>query len=237
MPSLTGQHQEYLVAATMAYKDSSRKDDMMTSMVATLDDAVIENIALYYALQQPQRSTASGDGDPAAGAEAAAACAGCHGEVGNSAKPDTPGLAGQDALYLAKAVNSYADGKRDHETMKSLVVDLSDADIENLSAFYVAQEPEAPAVRKPLTTAEWAQRCDRCHGIDGNSMDPLMPSLAGQREDYLAKAMRAYKEGNRTNPMMDAMSQALSDTEINNIGAYYAGKQHKAVVFVQVPCQ
>jgi len=121
--------------------------------------------------------------------------------------------------------------------MKSLVADLSDADIQNLSVFYAAQEPKAPAVRKPLTTAEWAQRCDRCHGIDGNSIDPLMPALAGQREDYLAKALRAYKEGARTNPMMDAMSQALSETEINNLAAHYASKQSKTIVFVQAPCQ
>ena len=237
MPSLTGQHQEYLVAATMAYKDSSRKDDTMTAIVASLGDAVIEKIALYYALQQPKRTATAGEGDPAAGATAAEACAGCHGEDGNSAKPDTPGLAGQDVQYLANSLKSYTDGKRDHATMKSLVAGLSDADIQNLSVFYAAQEPKAPAVRKPLTTAEWAQRCDRCHGIDGNSIDPLMPALAGQREDYLAKALRAYKEGARTNPMMDAMSQALSETEINNLAAHYASKQSKTIVFVQAPCQ
>ncbi len=237
MPSLTGQHTKYLVAATKAYKDSNRKDNMMRSMVASLGDADIEKIALYYALQQPARTAAPGGGDPAAGKAAAAACSGCHGDDGNSAKPDTPSLAGQDGQYLAKATKSYADGKRDHATMKSLVAALSNADIDNLSAFYASQEPKAPAVRKPLTTAEWAQRCDRCHGIDGNSIDPLMPALAGQRKDYLGKALRAYKEGTRKNPMMDAMSQVLSEKEINNLVAYYAGKQPKAVVFVQVPCK
>jgi cytochrome c553 len=237
MPRLTGQHTTYLAAATKAYQDASRKDNMMKSMVVSLGDADIEKIALYYALQQPKRTAVPGGGDPAAGKAAAAACSGCHGDDGNSAKPDTPSLAGQDAQYLVKATKSYVDSNRDNATMKSLVAALSNADIENLAAFYASQEPKAPAVRKPLTTAEWAQRCNRCHGIDGNSVDPLMPALAGQREDYLAKALRAYKEGTRKNPMMDAMSQVLSETEIDNLVAYYAGKQRKAVIFVHLPCK
>ncbi|MDH3673633.1 MAG: c-type cytochrome [Gammaproteobacteria bacterium] len=237
MPRLTGLHTTYLAAATKAYQDASRKDNTMKSMVASLADADIEKIALYYALQQPTRTAVVGDGDPAAGKAAAAACSGCHGDVGNSPKPDTPSLAGQDAQYLAKATKSYVDGNRDNATMKSLVADLSDADIQNLAAFYASQEPIAPAVHKPLTTAQWAQRCDRCHGPDGNSVDPLLPALAGQREDYLAKSLRAYRERTRKDPMMDAMSKALSETDIDNLVAHYAGKKRKTVIFVHVPCK
>ena len=49
---------------------------------------------------------------------------------------------------------------------------LNDTAIKNLAAFYAAQEPQAPNVRKPLTTPQWAERCDRCHGVNGNSTDP-----------------------------------------------------------------
>jgi cytochrome c553 len=43
--------------------------------------------------------------------------------------------------------------------------------------------------RTPLTTAEWIERCERCHGIDGNSTDPRFPMLAGQEKTYLASAL------------------------------------------------
>jgi cytochrome c553 len=236
MPSLTRQHPQYLVTAIKAYRDTGRTDDMMRPMVASLSKADIENIALYYALQEPERAATPAPGDRAAGQTAAAACSGCHGEDGNSANPDTPSLAGQDAQYLANAIKSYKDGARDHAMMRATVVSLSNADIDNLSAFYSSQEPKARAVRKPLTAAAWAQRCDRCHGVDGNSIDLRFPALAGQREDYLAKALRKYQSGARTSPMMHAMSDVLRETEISNIAAYYARKQPKAVIFVRVPC-
>ncbi|MFQ5755312.1 MAG: c-type cytochrome [Acidiferrobacterales bacterium] len=236
LPSLTGQYPRYLVAAIKAYKGAGREDDAMNSMVAPLRNADIENIALYYALQKPERAATPATGDPAAAKVSAATCAGCHGEDGNSTDPATPSLAGQDAQYLAKAMRSYKDGTRDHAAMKSTVASLTGTDIDNLSAFYASQEPKAPVVRKPLTTSQWTQRCDRCHGIAGNSIDPRFPALAGQRKDYLVTALKNYRSGERTSPMMHAMSDVLSDTEIDNVAAYYARKQPKAVIFIKVPC-
>ncbi|MDX1488181.1 MAG: c-type cytochrome, partial [Acidiferrobacterales bacterium] len=185
VPNLTGQHPQYLVAAMKAYKSGGRTDVTMKSLVASLSDASVEKIALYYALQVPKRTATPAVGNATAGQAAAAGCAGCHGNDGNSTDPKTPSLAGQDAQYLGMAAVSYSKGKRDHATMKSIVDPLSKADIDNVSAFYAAQKPKAPAVRKPLKVAEWAQRCDRCHGNDGNSTDPSIPVLAGQHERYL----------------------------------------------------
>ena len=237
MPSLAGQHPEYLVAAMKAYKGTGRTDATMKSLVASLSDEAIKKIALYYALQTPKRAATPAAGNATAGEAAAAACAGCHGTDGNSADPKTPSLAGKDAQYLAMAAKSYSTGKRDHATMKSIVEPLSKADIDNVSAFYATQKPKAPAVRKPLTVAQWAQRCDRCHGIDGNSTDPSVPVLAGQHERYLVKALNEYRTKARTSPAMLAMSQALSETDVDNLAAYYAHKQPKAIVFVKIPCK
>jgi cytochrome c553 len=237
MPSLAGQHPEYLVAAIKAYKGVGRTDATMKALVASLSDADIPKIALYYALQAPKRTATPAAGNAAAGEAAAAACAGCHGTDGNSADPKTPSLAGRDAQYLAMAVKSYSTGKRDNSTMKSIADPLSKADIDNVSAFYAAQKPKAPVVRKPLTAAAWALRCDRCHGIDGNSTDPSIPVLAGQHERYLVKALNEYRTKARTSPAMLAMSQALSETDADNLAAYYAHKQPKAIVFVKVPCK
>ena len=89
-----------------------------------------------------------------------------------------PSLAGQDAQYLADAFRAYKDGSRSDETMKGLAAALDDNAIKNLSAFYASLQPQQPDVRKPLTTEEWTQRCDRCHGLNGNSTDPRAPALA-----------------------------------------------------------
>ncbi|NIO38772.1 MAG: hypothetical protein GTO41_00360 [Burkholderiales bacterium] len=204
--------------------------------MGSLSDSAIEKIALYYALQVPKRTTTPAAGNATAGQAAAAACAGCHGTDGNSTDPKTPSLAGKDPQFLAVATESYRNGKRDHATMKSIVDPLSKADIDNVSAFYATQTPKAPAVRKPLKTAEWAQRCDRCHGVDGNSTDPSVPMLAGQHEAYLVSALNKYRTGARPKPAMLAMSKALTETDVSNLAAYYARKQPRAVVFVKTPC-
>ena len=69
--------------------------------------------------------------------------------------------------------------------MKAPAAALDERTVKDLAAYYAAQEPQAPEVRKPLTLAEWAERCDRCHGVNGNSTEPLMPALAAQRADWL----------------------------------------------------
>ena len=139
-------------------------------------------------------------GDKAAGATAGAACAGCHGADGVSGNPANPSLAGQDATYLASALQAYKQGTRSDETMKGLAASLDDSAVKNVSAFYASQEPKQPNVRKPLTAEEWAQRCDRCHGVNGNSADPRVPALAAQRLDYLEKVLQDYRTGVRKSP-------------------------------------
>lgn len=65
--------------------------------------------------------------------------------------------------------------------------------------------------------------CVACHGQDGNTpAAPGYPKLAGQYSDYLAKAMRDYQTGARKNPIMGAIAQPLSKTDIENVSAYFA---------------
>jgi cytochrome c553 len=232
MPSLVGLDPKFLVAAMKAYKSGQRKNDMMKSMLASVTDATMNNIALYYGLQKPARAQTSAAGDKAAGATAAAACAGCHGADGVSGNPATPSLAGQDATYLASALQAYKQGTRSDETMKGLAASLDDSAVKNVAAFYAGQEPKPPNVRKPLTAEEWAQRCDRCHGVNGNSADPRLPALAAQRLDYLEKVLQDYRTGARKSPQMAAMSDVLTDQDITNIAAHYARQKARGVVFV-----
>ena len=236
-PSLVGLDPKYLVAAMKGYKSGQRKDDVMKSMVSAVSDVDLSNIALYYALQKPARAPTPAAGDQAAGKAAAAACAGCHGDKGVSGNPATPSLAGQDAQYVAAALRAYKDGARSDETMKGLAASLDEAAVKNLAAFYANQQPQATNVRKPLTTVEWTQRCDRCHGVNGNSTDPRLPALAAQRVDYLEKTLHAYRTGERKSPQMAAMSDVLTEGEVESLAAHYARQKARAVVYVAVPAK
>ncbi len=236
MPSLTAQHPDYFVASMQAYQSGARTHNMMQMLVASLDDAAISDMGLFYALQEPAAAT-GGAGDVEAGRVAAQACASCHGDTGNASAPDMPTLAGQDATYLARSSKMYIDGQREHTGMTSAMAGFDDTDIANMAAFYASQTPVPRPVRKPLTTVEWLERCSRCHGQDGNSTDPRQALLAGQNAAYLERVLRAYANGGRSDSIMHAMADPLSDKDIRRIASYYAARDASAVVYVDLPCE
>ena len=209
----------------------------MKAMLASVNETAMNNVALFYALQKPARAKTPAAGDPAAGKAASGSCGGCHGEDGVSGSPATPSLAGQDAQYVAVALIAYKDGSRVNDTMKGLVASLDDKGMKNLAAYFAAQEPKAPSVRKPLSTAEWVERCNRCHGVNGNSTDPRFPMLASQRVEYLQKALLDYKAQTRKSVEMHAMSGGLSEDDIDNLAAFYAHEKARAVLFVPLPAK
>lgn len=74
--------------------------------------------------------------DIQAGREKSAACAVCHGANGMGLAPDVPHLAAQPAIYLAAQLKAFRGGARKHEVMAVMAKPLSDADIDNLAAWY-----------------------------------------------------------------------------------------------------
>ncbi len=64
--------------------------------------------------------------------------------------------------------------------------------------------------------------CVACHGADGNSVNPLWPKIAGQHEQYLARHLAMFKNGERKGPVMAGMVAGLNEQDIQNIAAYYA---------------
>lgn len=74
--------------------------------------------------------------DIAAGQAKAAMCAGCHGANGISAVAIYPNLKGQQAAYTVKQLKAFKDGSRQDPTMKGMAAMLSDADIDNIAAYY-----------------------------------------------------------------------------------------------------
>ncbi len=69
--------------------------------------------------------------------------------------------------------------------------------------------------------------CGACHGADGNSVNPLWPSLAGQQAAYMVKQLKAFKAGTRKDPLMSSQAATLSDSDMENLAAFYASQKHK----------
>ena len=112
---------------------------------------------------------------------------------------------------------------------------LDERAMKDIAAFYAAQPPQPLNVRRPLTTAEWTERCDRCHGPNGNSTDPLMPRLSAQRADWLEQVLRTYRTGVRKSTAMAAMTAVMSETDAQDVAAHYARQTARAVTYVVVP--
>jgi cytochrome c553 len=236
MPSLTAQHSGYFFDSMKAYQQGERTHSMMQMLVAALDDDTIRGMGVYYAMQEPRAKPAAGAGDSVAGRLLAEACASCHGADGNAPGADMPTLAGQDPIYLVKAMQDYLNGQREHGPMQSAMQGLDEQQIKDMAAFYVSQTPIARRVRPPLTAAQWLERCDRCHGVGGNSTDPRYARLSGQNEQYLVSVLEDYADGERSDSIMHAMSEPLSAGIVARLATYYAAQEPRSVVYFELPC-
>lgn len=70
-----------------------------------------------------------------------------------------------------------------------------------------------------------SQMCQACHGPDGNSTNPAFPRLAGQHKSYLIKALMDYRSGARKNPIMNGFAAHLTNTDIEDIAAYFSSQK------------
>jgi cytochrome c553 len=69
--------------------------------------------------------------------------------------------------------------------------------------------------------------CIACHGVDGNSINPIWPSLAGQHEEYTARQLSLFKSGERKNAVMAGMVAGLNAEDMKNLGTYFASQKAK----------
>lgn len=67
--------------------------------------------------------------------------------------------------------------------------------------------------------------CSACHGMDGNSLNPEWPSLAGQHESYLVKSLQSFKSGARQNVLMSSMALPLTDEDMVDLAAYFSAQK------------
>ncbi|MFT6914399.1 MAG: cytochrome c553 [Motiliproteus sp.] len=99
-------------------------------------------------------------------------------------------------------------------TMKKLILTVAAATTVMIASPVFASDAAAGKTKAAMCTA--------CHGAEGISSIPMYPNLAGQKEMYLVKQLKAFKSGTRKDPVMSPMATMLSDIDMANVAAYYA---------------
>ena len=131
-----------------------------------------------------------------------------------------PNLAGQEPTYLLNAIKAYRDNERSHEEM---VTDQTDEEIENIAAYYSVQAAGSVA-ESGEPVAEVIAKCDRCHGQAAGQSTMVVPSLKGQKQEYLLRVMKEYRDGDRGSSMMHKMSAGYSDELLEEIATHYSSQ-------------
>ena len=170
--------------------------------------------------------------DAARGAQKALACGACHGAAGQPAQPATPLLAGQNHEFLVLQMFYLREGLRDVPQMAGMLKEFSDRDLEDVAAFYNAQPVPARSsaadakLRSRGADLSHALGCGSCHLADFSGQKHV-PRIAGQREDYLAAALKAYRDNKRTgtDTSMNAAMYQVSDADIAALAHYLAHRQ------------
>jgi cytochrome c553 len=172
--------------------------------------------------------------DIAAGKEKAELCVGCHGENGISQMENMPSLAGQPDQFIQWQLVYFRAGARKNEQMQPIVEQITNEDIRNLGAYFASLPPpknekadDDPELSKKGAQAAAGRRCASCH-TDTYAGTKGVARLAGQREDYLLKALRDYKGGLRSGGAQAAMAEVafpLHEEEIVALAHYLAHLQ------------
>ena len=239
VPHIAGQRAVYLHLEMKIYQAGGRGHKVMTNTVKYMNDDAIMKVSAYYASLEPAEPSGGGSTKavPAkpnavsAGKAAAAGCAGCHGEAGISTTPGMPSLIGLDPKYFIASINAYKGGQRKHDMMKTLVSGLKESELNNIALYYALEKPgkaKTPAPGNAAAGKTAAAGCVGCHGEGGVSGNPTTPSLAGQDAQYFLDAMRAYKDGSRSDATMKGPATSIDDTTAKNLAAYYAAQAPQA---------
>jgi cytochrome c553 len=157
-------------------------------------------------------------------------CLACHGEQGQSAIPEVPSLGAQPAFYVMVQLYMFRERLRIVEPMNEMTKGLSDDDVRRMADVIADLPPprpvEAPGDPARLDRARaliQQHRCNVCHTPTFAGVENV-PRLAGQREDYLVKALREYKNNTRRgyDAAMAEVLYAVSDEQILDLAYFLA---------------
>lgn len=185
--------------------------------------------------------TALAVGDPEAGEQKAVACAACHGMDGNSQVTIWPKLAGQHQDYATRQSILIREQQRNVPEMYAAVMNLSDQDLADISAFYEQQRVEPGVADEAMI--ELGQTlyqsgnhernvpaCAACHGPTGEGIPGAhFPKLRAQHADYTASRLESYRAGEHLgdddpySQIMVTAARHLTDEEIQAVSSYIEG--------------
>lgn len=171
-------------------------------------------------------------------AEAATACARCHGADKRGTNSDlVPLLHGQPIEFLAAALEDYAHNKRGSGIMQPVASDLPPEARKQVAAYYAGLAPLAPSrstadagsIERGRLLAEQGDakaKIPSCAGCHSDTSLKTFPRLAGQNAAYIANRLRLWRSGytatSETDMIMAPIGKALSDAQIDDVAAYYA---------------
>jgi len=171
--------------------------------------------------------------------ERAAPCLACHGEKGYSDHPVVPSLGGQPALYLLIQLYLFRENQRaslyrkdDHmiQIMSEMTKGFSDDDLRKFSEFLsklppppVPPDAPDPARMQAGGALITQHRCNSCHNLDLSGRENV-PRISNQREDFLAKTLREYRDNIRHgyDGVMASVVAPINDVEIADLAYYIA---------------
>lgn len=164
------------------------------------------------------------------GRKVAAVCALCHGDGGNSLRPDVPNLSGQNPAYLLEQMRQFAVGERRNEFMQGLIKSLSQEEKIGMVVFYARQEVSHKPTTNPALAAKgqeyYSKNCLSCHGEHGRGNETIA-RIAGQQSEYLKLTLKRYREGSsvRKESLMTPNARQMADADIAAVVAYLSSMQ------------
>jgi cytochrome c553 len=159
-------------------------------------------------------------------------CFACHGEKGTSQLPETPSLGAQPAFYATVQMLMFRDRLRVTEPMNEMAKGLSDAELQRCADIISKLPPPQPVSGTPdadrmerARALSQKNHCNFCHQSNYAGQENV-PRLAGQREDYLLKALRGYKDNSRRgyDAQMSEVVYSMKDEDFADL-AYFLARQ------------
>ncbi len=168
--------------------------------------------------------------DAEAGRAKAQVCAACHGADGNSLNPQWPSLAAQPAQFISTALFMFREGNRQDPLMTPMAKGLSNAEMNDLAAYFSTQKAPPPRHRSSAENAAAGPglakkfHCSQCHGPAMLGQQQI-PRLAGQNYEYLRAQLRSFKAGTRAemDGNMASATEPLTEQDIEILVDYLAG--------------
>ena len=208
------------------------RNSLLLSLIILLSGSI-------YAASDKAEIKAVKRGDPQAGSELVATCAGCHGADGNSVVGQWPTLAGQRESYTLAQLIHVQKGERMIESMMGLLDNYSKDQLRDIAAFYAAQEVkvgQADSINFELgqriyragNLSNGVPACTGCHGPQGKGVESAgYPMLSGQKAEYVVTSLVAYKNGERVHSsnakIMQGIAARLTTEEIRAVANYVSG--------------